>query len=95
MKLICDSRNLIYVVISPRCKEEYIGKTGIGDSKLRDRVTIYEQHIRQPQHEILKVETILELAAKETSQLFYDCVQIPQSCDANRKITLSRNIKLN
>ena len=62
------------MVISPRCKEEYIGKTGIGDSELRDRVTIYGQHIRQPQHEILKVESILELAAKETSQRFYDCV---------------------
>ena len=59
------------MVISPRCKEEYIGKTGIGDSKLRDRVTIYGQHIRHPQHEILKVPSILELAAKETSQRFY------------------------
>ena len=89
--MICDS----YVVISPRCKEEYIGKTGIGDSKPRDKVTIYGQHIRQPQHEMLHVESILELAAKETSQRFYDCVEMPQICDANMKITLSRNIKLN
>ena len=39
-KIICDSRNLIYVVICPTCKEKYIGETGIGDSKLTDRVRI-------------------------------------------------------
>ena len=44
-KMTCDSRNLIYVVICPTCKEEYIDETGIGESKLRDRVRIYRQHI--------------------------------------------------
>ena len=32
-KMSCDSRNLIYVVICPTCKEEHIGETVIGDSK--------------------------------------------------------------
>ena len=52
-KMTCYSRNLIYVVICPTCKEEYIGETGIGDSNFRDRVRIYRQHIRQPEHEKL------------------------------------------
>ena len=47
-KMTCDSRNVIYVVTCPTCKEEYNGETGIGDSKVRDRVKIYRQHIRQP-----------------------------------------------
>ena len=55
-KLTCDSRNLIYIVICPTCKEEQISETGIGNSKLKDRVKIYIQHIRQPEHEKLKVE---------------------------------------
>ena len=54
--MTCDSRNLIYIVICPTCKEEYIGETRIGNSKLRDRVRIYRQHIRQPEYEKRKVE---------------------------------------
>ena len=69
-KMTHDSRNLIYVVICPTCREEYIGETGTGNSKLRDRVRIYRQHIRQPEHEKLRQISILELVAKETSQYF-------------------------
>ena len=69
-KMTRDTRNLINLVICPTCKEEYIGKTRTGDSKLRDRVRIYRQHIRQPEHEKLRQISILELVAKETSQYF-------------------------
>ena len=34
----CDSSNLMYVIICSGCQEEYIGETGLGKSKLRDRV---------------------------------------------------------
>ena len=68
--MTCDSRNLIYVVICPTCKEEYIGETGIGDSKLRDRVRIYRQHIRQPEHEKLKVEKHLRTCGKGNFTIF-------------------------
>ena len=73
-KMTCDGRNFIYVVICPTCKEEYIGETGIGDSKLRDRVRIYRQHIRQPEHEKLKVEKHLRTCDKGNSKYlrFYD-----------------------
>ena len=56
IRLTCDSFNLIYVVICDTCKEEYIGETGKGKTKLRDRVRLYRQYIRQPQHQQLKVE---------------------------------------
>ena len=59
-KMTCDSRNLIYVVICPTRKEEYIGENGIGDSKLRDRVRIYRQNVQQPEHEKAKVEKHLK-----------------------------------
>ena len=39
----CDSSNLVYVLICLGCSEEYIGETGIGKSKLRDRVRVYRQ----------------------------------------------------
>ena len=65
-KMTCDSRNLIYVVI-PTHKEEYIGETGTGDSKLRDRVRIYRQHFRQHEHEKLKKEGNLRTCGKGDS----------------------------
>ena len=48
----CDNSNLIYVIICDTCKEEYIGKTGEGKTKLRDRVRVYRQHIWQPHSRI-------------------------------------------
>ena len=69
-KMTRDTKNLINLVICPTCKEEYIGKTRTGDSKLRDRVRIYRQHIRQPEHEKLKVEKHLRTSGKENFRIF-------------------------
>ena len=52
------------------CKEEYIGETGIGDSKLRHRVRIYREHIRQSAHEKRKVEKRLSTCVKENFTIF-------------------------
>ena len=46
----CGSCNLIYVVVCFGCNGEYIGETGTNKQKLRDRVRVYRQHIRQPQY---------------------------------------------
>ena len=66
--MTCHSRNLIYLVICPTFKEQLkvksIGETKIGDSKLRDRVRIYRQHIRQSEHEKLKLEKHLRACGK-------------------------------
>ena len=43
---------------------------GIGDSKLRDRVRIYRQHIRQSDHEKLKVEKHLRTCVKRNFTIF-------------------------
>ena len=48
-----ESSNLIYVVICQGCKEEYIGETG---SLVKERMSIFRQHIRQPQYQKLAVE---------------------------------------
>ena len=55
-RFTCDRFNLIYVIICDKCKEEYIGETEEGKTKLRDRVRVYRQHIRQPHYKQLKVE---------------------------------------
>ena len=85
-----DSRNLIDVVICPTCKEEYIGESRIEDSKLRDRVRIYRQHIRHAEHEKLKVEKDLITCGKGNFTIF-TFLQLRSNdtiFDGNIKITL-------
>ena len=60
-RFTCDSVNLIYVIICDTYKEEYIAETGEGKTKLRDRVRVYRQHIRQPHYQQLKVEGHLRI----------------------------------
>ena len=69
-RFTCDSFNLIYVVICDTCKEEYIGDTGEGKTKLRDRVRVYHQYIWQPQYQQLKVETHLRVCGKGEFWIF-------------------------
>ena len=71
----CNSFNVIYVVICGTCKEEYIGETGEGKTKLRDRVRVYCQHIRQPQYQQLKIEGHLKVVTGNFGYfLSYKCV---------------------
>ena len=48
----CESSNLIYFAIGQGCKE-YERETGC---LVKERINIYRQHIRQPQHQQLAVE---------------------------------------
>ena len=66
----CDSSNLLYNTICPTCGETYAGETIIGKAKLRDRVRVYRQHIRQPEHQKLKVEEHLRTCGKGTFKIF-------------------------
>ena len=66
----CDSFNPIYVVICSTCKEEYIGETGEGKNKLRDRVRVYRQHTRQPRYQELKVEGHLRVCCNGEFRIF-------------------------
>ena len=66
----CDSYNLLYIIICPTCGEEYTGETGIGKTKLRDRVRVYRQHIRQPEYQKLKVEEHLRTCGKGIFKIF-------------------------
>ena len=69
-RFTCDSFNLIYVVICGTCKEEYIGETGEGKTKLRDRVRVYRQRIRQWQYQQLKVEGHLRVCDNVEFRIF-------------------------
>ena len=69
-RFACDSFNLIYVLICETCKEEYIGETGEGKTKLRDRVRVYRQHIRQAQYQQLKVEGHLRVCGNGEFRIF-------------------------
>ena len=66
----CDSYNLLYIIICLTCGEEYTGETGIGKTKLRDRVRVYRQHIRQPEYQKLKVEEHFRTCGKCTFKIF-------------------------
>ena len=65
-----DSSNLLYVIICPTCCEEYTRETGIGKTKLSDRVRVYRQYIRQPEYQKLKVEEHLGTCGKGTFKIF-------------------------
>ena len=65
----CDSYNLLCIIICPTRGEEYIGETGVGKTKLRDRVRVYQQHIRQPEYQKL-LEEHLRTCGKGTFKIF-------------------------
>ena len=62
----CDSSNLFYIIICPTCSEEYTSETGVGKTKLRERVQVYRQHIRQPEYQKIKVEEHFRTCGKGT-----------------------------
>ena len=66
----CNSSNLIYVIKCPTCKEEYIGETGEGKSKLRDRTRVYRDHIKNVKNTKLKVEKHLRECGKGEFTIF-------------------------
>ena len=66
----CNSFNLLYVIICLTCGEKYTGETGVDKTKPRDCVQVYQQHIRQPQYQNLKVEEHLRTCGKGTFETF-------------------------
>ena len=66
----CDSSNLLYVAICPTSGEEYTSETGVGKTKLRDSVQVYQQHISQPEYQKPKVEEHLRTCGKGMSKIF-------------------------
>ena len=48
----------------------HTGETKIGKTKLRDRVRVYQQHIRQPEYQKLKVEENLRTCGKGKFKIF-------------------------
>ena len=68
--MTCESSDLIYVVICSTCNEEYIGETGEEKTRVRDRVSVYRQHIRQPHYQQLKCEEYFRICGKGQFKIF-------------------------
>ena len=63
----CETPNLTYLIICSGCKKEYIGQTG---GQLKERISIYRQHIRQPEYEKIEFERHLRTFAKGIFKIF-------------------------
>ena len=85
----CDSSNLLYIVICSTCGEEYTCETGVGKIKLRDRVRVYRQNIRQPEYQKLKVEEDLRTCGEGTFKIFP--LILMQSSEINLRGSYERN----
>ena len=66
----CNSSNLIYVIICAGCQEEYIGETGVNNTKLRDRIRVYRNHISHPEYQQNYVEGQLRNCGKGAFSVF-------------------------
>ena len=62
-----EIRNLIYVVICQGCQEDYIGETGC---LVKEWISVYKQHIRQPQYQQIKLEERLRFCSSGELQMF-------------------------
>ena len=65
----CNSSNVIYVFIFSGCLEEHIGEKGVDKTRLRDRVRVYMQHIKQPEHQN-KVEEHIRICGRGSFKIF-------------------------
>ena len=72
---ICESSNLIYVVICQGYKEEYIGETVC---LVKERINVYKQHIRHPQYQQLVVEEKLRTCGDGKFLMFPFFKTIPE-----------------
>ena len=60
--MICNVRNVIFVITGRGCNQDYIAETG---DYLRKRVLVHTQQIREPRTKMLKVNAHLDSCARE------------------------------
>ena len=63
----CETPNFIYVIICSSWKDEYIGQSG---QQHKERLSIYRDHIRQPEYEKTEVERHLRTYSKGVFTFF-------------------------
>ena len=81
-RLSCTTKNVVYVIICPQCKKEYIGQT----SDLRFRVTVHKQQIRDSRYRKLPVSKHLYSCNKDPNVPFRICPLIVRENEIARKI---------
>ena len=81
----CKTKDLIYILICPTCKEEYIGETGI---QLSSRMNLYRSQMTNPNFRILNVSRHLNDCGNNNFLVFpfYKMQQkLPHIQGGNRK----------
>ena len=68
--MICESNDLVHVGTCSTCNEEYIGETGEEKTRVRGRVRVYRQHMRQPQYQQIKREEYFRTCGKGEFKIF-------------------------
>ena len=57
-------------LLNSGCLEEYIGEMGVRKTRLRDRVRVYRQHAKQPEHHKLEVEEHIRICGRGSFKIF-------------------------
>ncbi|KAL5255370.1 hypothetical protein ACHWQZ_G014702 [Mnemiopsis leidyi] len=79
----CKTRDLIYMLICPTCKKEYIGETGI---QLNSRMNLHRNQMNNPQYRILNVSKHLNYCGNNNFKVF-PFLKCHQNCYINREET--------
>ena len=66
----CNSFNVNYVLIYSGCLKKYIWETGVGKRRLSDRIRVNRQHIKQPEHQKLKVKEHTRICGRGSFKIF-------------------------
>ena len=68
----CKSRNVIYIIVCPKCESFYVGTT----ENLRKRVTLHKQHIRHEEYRHLAISEHLSKCSKGNFKIMpiYQCI---------------------
>ena len=66
----CNSFNVIYIAICSSSLEQYIGEKGVDKVRVRDGDREYRQHIKQPEHQKLKVEKHIRIFEGGSFKIF-------------------------
>ena len=66
----CNSFIFIYVLNCSGCLEEYNGEMGVGKPRLRDRIIVYRERVKQPEHQRLKKEKHIQICGVDSFKTF-------------------------
>ena len=66
----CYSFNVFYIVICSGCLEKYNGETCVSKTRVRERIREYRHHIKQPEHQQVKVDEHIRICQRDSFKMF-------------------------